>query len=171
MKRIISLLLCALMLVTALPALADQPKPIPTLSIEEIPGTPAGVINYLLLCVDSWGSKEDAAQGGAIDSSEDAEETSGAAVNVDSNYAAYIDEIETAVQNISTPKSLGNTDGMILVTVDTYLNRVVLTSFIRDALVQRPDGHIGRINYIAKNYSPEELCSVISRHIGVKVEK
>ena len=68
-------------------------------------------------------------------------------------------------------KPMGNTDGMVLVTLDTRQHRVMLTSFIRDALVQRPDGHIGRINYIAKNYSPEELCSVISRHIGVKVEK
>ena len=46
----------------------------------------------------------------------------------------------------------------------------MLTSFIRDALVVRPDGVIGRINYIAKNYGPEALCKVISQHIGVKEE-
>ena len=69
------------------------------------------------------------------------------------------------------PGNLGNTDGMVLVTLDTRAHRVMLTSFIRDALVQRPDGHIGRINYIAKNYGPEALCQVISQHIGVKVEK
>lgn len=69
------------------------------------------------------------------------------------------------------PTNLGNTDGIVLVTLDTRAHRVMLTSFIRDALVQRPDGHIGRINYIAKNYSPEDLCRVISQHIGVKVEK
>ena len=69
------------------------------------------------------------------------------------------------------PGNLGNTDGMVLVTLDTRAPRVMLTSFIRDALVQRPDGHIGRINYIAKNYGPEALCQVISQHIGVKVEK
>ncbi len=67
--------------------------------------------------------------------------------------------------------NLGNTDGMVLVTLDTRAHRVMLTSFIRDALVERPDGKIGRINYIAKNYSPEELCKTISTHIGVKVEK
>lgn len=66
---------------------------------------------------------------------------------------------------------LGNTDGIVLVTLDTRSNRVMLTSFIRDALVEKPNGEIGRINYIAKNYSPEELCRVISTHIGVKVEK
>lgn len=67
--------------------------------------------------------------------------------------------------------NLGNTDGIVLVTLDTRANRVMLTSFIRDALVVRPDGVIGRINYIAKNYGPEALCRVISEHIGVKVDK
>ena len=67
--------------------------------------------------------------------------------------------------------NLGNTDGMVLVTLDTRAHRVMLTSFIRAALVARPDGKIGRSHYIAKNYSPEELCRVISTHIGVKVEK
>ena len=69
------------------------------------------------------------------------------------------------------PKNLGNTDGMVLVTLDTLAQRVMLTSFIRDALVQRPDGKIGRINYIAKNYSPEALCQVISQHIGVQIDQ
>ncbi|MBQ8537994.1 MAG: LCP family protein, partial [Clostridia bacterium] len=67
--------------------------------------------------------------------------------------------------------NLGNTDGMVLVTLDTRARRVMLTSFIRDLLVLRPDGKIGRINYIAKNYGPEALCQIISTHFGVKVEK
>lgn len=66
--------------------------------------------------------------------------------------------------------NLGNTDGIVLVTLDTRAHRVMLTSIIRDALVQRPDGVIGRINYIAKNYGPEALCKVISQHLNVKVE-
>lgn len=70
----------------------------------------------------------------------------------------------------ANPKNLGNTDGIVLVTLDTRAHRVMLTSIIRDALVQRPDGVIGRINYIAKNYSPEALCQVISQHLDVKVE-
>ena len=69
------------------------------------------------------------------------------------------------------PHNLGNTDGIVLATLDTRAHRVMLTSFIRDALVKRPDGKIGRINYIAKNYGPEALCKVISEHIGVKLEK
>ena len=70
----------------------------------------------------------------------------------------------------ANPKNLGNTDGIVLVTLDTRAHRVMLTSVIRDALVQRPDGVIGRINYIAKNYGPEALCKVISQHLNVKVE-
>ena len=69
------------------------------------------------------------------------------------------------------PHNLGNTDGIVIVTLDTSAHRVMLTSIIRDALVERPDGVIGRINYIAKNYGPEALCKVISQHVGVKIEK
>lgn len=68
------------------------------------------------------------------------------------------------------PHNLGNTDGIVIVTLDTRAHRVMLTSIIRDALVERPDGVIGRINYIAKNYGPEALCKVISQHVGVKIE-
>ena len=75
------------------------------------------------------------------------------------------------------PKNLGNTDGIVLVTLDARAHRVMLTSFIRDALVERPmeedpeQTGIGRINYIAKRLGPEMLCRVISQHIDVKVEK
>ena len=69
------------------------------------------------------------------------------------------------------PHNLGNTDGIVIVTLDTRAHRVMLTSIIRDALVERPDGVIGRINYLAKNYGPEALCKVISQHVGVKIEK
>lgn len=126
MKRIASLILALLMLLTALPALADdQPKPIDIIPYEQLPENLDGQHHYLLLCTDSWKAN---------------------------------------------PKNLGNTDGIVLVTLDTRAHRVMLTSIIRDALVQRPDGKIGRINYIAKNYSPEDLCKVISQHLNVKVE-
>ncbi|MGN0745177.1 MAG: LCP family protein [Aristaeellaceae bacterium] len=126
MKRFVSLMLACVLLLMALPALADTPQPIETIPYEELPEPFDGQHHYLLLCVDQWYGK---------------------------------------------PGNLGNTDGIVLVTVDTRAHRVMLTSFIRDALVERPDGKIGRINYIAKNYGPEALCKVISQHIGVKVEK
>ena len=174
MKRFFAVLLALLLALPALGAFADKPQEIPTLKPEEIPDTPPGIINYLLLCVDSWGSKEDAAKGGAIDSSED-EESAGAAATVDNAYAAYIDEIETAVQNISTPRALGNTDGMILVTVDTYLKRVVLTSFVRDLLIEKPDGKFNRLSRFVPNNgnnqeAVEKLLDIYASHFGVKID-
>ena len=69
------------------------------------------------------------------------------------------------------PNNLGNTDGIMILTLDTRANRIMLTSLIRDALVVRPDGVIGRVNYIAKNYGPEALCKVLSEHMGIRIEK
>ena len=76
-----------------------------------------------------------------------------------------------------------HTDGLILVTVDQLLNRVMLTSFIRDMLIQRPDGKFGRINNIMDLMSPpikggidgekgiQMLVDTINSHFGVRAEK
>ena len=69
------------------------------------------------------------------------------------------------------PTNLGNTDGVILLTLDTVNQRIIFTSIMREILVQRPDGKTGRITYIAKNYGPEALCNVVSTHFGVKVDQ
>ena len=69
------------------------------------------------------------------------------------------------------PDNLGNTDGIMLVTLDTRAHRVMLTTLSRDSLVERPDGVIGRVTYIAANYGPEALCKVLSAHFGVRIEK
>ena len=72
---------------------------------------------------------------------------------------------------------LSNTDGIVLVTLDTYAHRVMLTSLIRDALVARPDAEdpskmgIGRVNYVAKNLGLDQFLKVLSQHLGVKIEK
>lgn len=65
----------------------------------------------------------------------------------------------------------GNSDGIVLLTLDTRAGRIMLTTVMRDSLVERPDGKIGRINYIVKNHGPEALCNIISTHLGIKVEK
>ena len=55
MKRLFCAFLALCLLLPCLTAAAiDTPRPIPVLSREEIPGTPHGIHNYLLLCVDSW---------------------------------------------------------------------------------------------------------------------
>ncbi|MBP3541987.1 MAG: LCP family protein [Clostridia bacterium] len=66
---------------------------------------------------------------------------------------------------------LGNTDGVILVTLDTDAHRIIFTTLTREMLIKRPDGNIGRFTYIAKNYGPEEMCKIVSTHFGVKVDK
>jgi len=67
--------------------------------------------------------------------------------------------------------NLGNTDGIILVTMDVRANRLIFTTFTREMLVMKPDGGIGRMTYLAKNYGPDALARVIGTHFGVKVSK
>ena len=70
----------------------------------------------------------------------------------------------------------GNTDGIVILTLDTRAKRIMLTSIIRDAIIQRPDttetkNHYGRINYVYNDYGPEALCRVIGEHLGFRIEK
>ena len=60
MKRLLSALmvLCVLAGCASASAIAT-PRAIPVLSPEEIPDTPHGIHNYLLLCVDSWAGNPD----------------------------------------------------------------------------------------------------------------
>ena len=70
------------------------------------------------------------------------------------------------------PNPYGYTDGMVLLTLDTRAHRIMLTSFIRDALVNTPKGTIGRLNNIFRLYGgPEQLRVTLSEHIGVRIEK
>ena len=69
------------------------------------------------------------------------------------------------------PWNLGNTDGIMLVTLDTRAHRVMLTSVTRDALVLRLDQTVGKINAVAREGSPEKLCKTLSQHLGVRIEQ
>lgn len=78
----------------------------------------------------------------------------------------------------------GHTDGLILLTVDDNASnpRVMLTSFIRDMLIQRPDGKFGRINNIMGYFSTNEkgktdgrlglqaLVDTINSHFDLRIE-
>ncbi|MCI5956692.1 MAG: LCP family protein [Clostridiales bacterium] len=68
-------------------------------------------------------------------------------------------------------QNLGNTDGVMMVTMDVDAKRLMFTTFSREMLIKRPDGGIGRFTYIAKNYGPDALCRTVSTHFGHKVEK
>ena len=75
----------------------------------------------------------------------------------------------------TNPKNLGHSDGLVLVSVDEYSGRVMLTSFIRDMLIQRPDGKFGRINNIVGYFGAnqdgiEALIKTINTHFNLKIE-
>ena len=74
-------------------------------------------------------------------------------------------------RKVSSSEDPGNTDGIMLLAVDTVANRVMLVSFIRDMLVIRPDGQYGRINGISKRFSPEDMMATLNRHFGIRIEK
>ena len=69
------------------------------------------------------------------------------------------------------PNRLGNTDGMIIVTLDTRVKRVLFATVTREMLVKRPDDGIGRLTYVAKNYGPDALMETIGTHFGVQLNK
>lgn len=84
-----------------------------------------------------------------------------------------------------------HTDGLMLVTVDEVTRRVMLTSFIRDMLIMRPDGKFGRINNFLDGGNLKEnkgggwayqnqkneyegieaLIGTINSHFGLRIEK
>ena len=73
------------------------------------------------------------------------------------------------------PKNLGHSDGLILVSVDEYARRVMLTSFIRDMLIQRPDGDFGRLNNVMDYFGREKggieaLVKTINTHFDLRIE-
>ena len=125
-----------------------MPEHIEIVPYDELPPVIEGQHHYLLLCIDQW----------ARDARPD-----GIGVPTYSNG--------------SRKDEYGNTDGIVLLTLDTRAHRIILTSFIRDAIIRKittseNDGEkFGRINRIYNDYGPEVLCRTISQHIGVKVEK
>ena len=144
MRRFLCVLLCGLMVFSVFSAAsADRtPAPISIVPWDELPPVVEGQHHYLMLCVDLWKSKPRPA---------DAEPPTG--------YGGRRRDL------------YGNTDGIVLVTLDTRAHRIMLTSIIRDALIHKPNGGTGRINYVYNDYGPEALCKTISEHIGVRIEK
>ena len=156
-RSLLSVLLAFCLLLSAACVLAEEedsswakenlprerdPLPIEIVPYDQLPPVIDGQHHYLMLCVDTWDVKK---------------RPEGAPM--------------PTYDNGSRKDAYGNTDGIVLVTLDTRAKRIMLTSFIREELVQRPDGKIGRINRIYNDYGPEALCKTISEHIGVRIEK
>ena len=123
------------------------PAHIEIVPYDQLPPVAEGQHHYLLLCVDHW-DRDPRPDGIA----------------------------PPTYSNGHRQDMYGNTDGIVLVTLDTRAKRIMLTSFIRDAIIQKPTStadseKFGRINYVYNDYGPEVLCQVISQHIGVRVEK
>ena len=115
---------------------------------DELPPVVEGQHHYLLLCIDQWARDP------------------------------RPDNAKPPTQRVSGRRRdmYGNTDGIVLLTLDTRAHRIMLTSIIRDAIVRKytsteNDEKFTRINYVYNDYGPEALCRTISEHLGVRVEK
>ena len=93
------------------------------------------------------------------------------------NIGARADDAKNPSEAAGKHKdNYGNTDGIVILTLDTRAKRIMLTSIIRDAIVEKPNStdankHYGRINYVYNDYGPEALCKLISEHLGFRIEK
>ena len=124
-----------------------RPEFIETVPWDEIEPAGSGVHHYLLLCIDEWKSLPRPA-----------------------------DATPPPLEEGRGPDRYGNTDGMVILTLDTSAHRIMLASIVRDAAILKPGStdekqYYGRINYIYNDFGPEALCRLISEHLGIKIEK
>ena len=124
-----------------------MPAHIETIPWDELPPVVEGQHHYLLLCIDQW--VRDPRPDGS---------------KPPTGYGGQRRDM------------YGNTDGIVLLTLDTRAHRIMLTSIIRDAIIQKvtstpEEEKFGRINYVYNDLGPEALCQTISQHLGVRIEK
>ena len=122
------------------------PEHIEVVPWDELPPVVDGQHHYLLLCIDQW--VRDPRPDGS----------------------------EPPTINGQRRDMYGNTDGIVLLTLDTRAKRIMLTSIIRDAIVRKYNStedseKFTRINYVYNDFGPEALCRTISEHLGVRIEK
>ncbi len=126
-----------------------MPEYIETVPWDEIDPVAPGQHHYLLLCIDRWESAPRPADAPSI-----------------------------ASETGRGRDLYGDTDGMVILTLDTAAHRIMLTSIIRDAIVvkpgrtgENPSFDYGRINYVYNDSGAEALCRLISEHLGIRIEK
>ncbi len=123
------------------------PEFIETIPWDAIPQNAVGQHHYLLLGIDEWKSLPRPA-----------------------------DAVPPPLDSGRGPDRYGNTDGMVILTLDTAAHRIMLASIVRDATILKPGStdekqYPGRINYIYNDFGPEALCRLISEHLGIRIEK
>lgn len=170
MRKLFALILALFFLPLSLAGAEETPapEPAPTMTIEEwakktvgendpldfevvpydqLPPVVEGQHHYLLLCIDQW------------------------------EREARPDGIKVPTYSNGSRKDMyGNTDGIVILTLDTRAHRIMLTSIIRDALIRKSNldeesDKYGRINRVYNDYGPDALCRIISQHLGVRIEK
>ena len=124
-----------------------MPEKIEIVPWDELPSPSLGQHHYLLLCIDQWKSRP------------------------------RPDGIEPPTDGNGNRRDFfGNTDGIVILTLDSAAHRIMLASIVRDATILKPNStdskqYYGRINYVYNDYGPEALCRLISEHLGIKIEK
>ena len=124
-----------------------MPEHIEVVPFDEIPEPREGMHHYLLLCIDQWRSRP---------------------------RPAGIDP--PTYPSGSRRDLYGNTDGIVILTLDSVSRRIMITTIVRDAAILKPIStdnrqFYGRINYVYNDYGPEALCRLISEHLGIRIEK
>ncbi len=159
MRKFFSLLLAVALLLPCCFSAAEEswadanlphermPETIEVIPWDQLSPALSGQHHYLLLCIDQWHS---------IPRPQDAPPPTG--------YNGVRRDL------------YGNTDGIVILTLDTRAKRIMLTSIIRDAIIRKPNStdtsaKYGRINYVYNDYGPEALCKTISEHLGIPIEK
>ena len=62
------------------------------------------------------------------------------------------------------------TDTIVLVSLDTKYNRVILTSILRDSKINNPRGNETKINLLYKNHGFDGIISCLERELDIEIE-
>ncbi len=62
------------------------------------------------------------------------------------------------------------TDTIVLVSLDTKYNRVILTSILRDSKINNPRGNETKINLLYKNHGFSGIISCLERELDIQIE-
>lgn len=62
------------------------------------------------------------------------------------------------------------TDTIVLITLDTKYNRVIMTSILRDSKIKNPSGNDTKINILYKGYGFDGVISCLERELDLEIE-
>ena len=63
------------------------------------------------------------------------------------------------------------TDTIVLVSLDTKYNRVILTSILRDSKINNPRGNETKINLLYKNHGFDGIVSCLERELDIEIDQ